>query len=79
MLPGILRQMSKSDSKALVPLEAELSIQQVADLLGVSRPYVVKLWQTAISPFTSSGGSAASAVKICWTTFKSTSGARRSR
>lgn len=47
--------MANDQEVAIVPLKEELTAQQAAKLLGVSRPHLVKLLQTHAIPYTQTG------------------------
>ena len=51
LLSSIIENMAEGKSIALMPTDAEISTQQAADILNVSRPHIIKLLEKGELPF----------------------------
>lgn len=55
VLYEIITILSQGGSMTIIPMDKELTTQQAADILNVSRPYFVKLLENDIIPYHKTG------------------------
>lgn len=55
LLSDVLKAMSEGTPVSIVPIAAEVTTQKAAEILGCSRPYLVKILEEGAMPYTKVG------------------------
>jgi len=55
LLRDLLTEMAQGNAVTVVPTHAELTTQEAANILNISRPYLVKLLENDVIPYTKTG------------------------